>query len=484
LRNSQSAKSIASAYKHPEWQQALGNYEPQQQIALAKDLGARASSEGIASLGLNRDITPLLQARGLAPRNNVNTPSTIAQPNVQQQQQPPQEAPPLAQMPTAATIAANQAAAQRMGSNEAPYLPGTPEALTQQGLMQRRPEGNMGAPMMPQQPGQEEQPGPIMLGDLDGGTYQDLLGTMTPEEQKAADKIRTSQKRTSAAERNATSGERRAETGEKSLQQKIINDDRNYELAKYKSGNAVKAKIIAESQKATAPYRERMKNIEQTLAVRKAALGEQFDAIRRGDFGAWSPSHLATIFGMPELASADAAQFDAAKKRLVLEDISSVTGRQNVYLDTFVVNALGQIGSEKANNLIRTDSAKYKIDLEEQEAKIYDEISKKYESDPSYGYFPEKAEREIKERLAPIAEQLQKDLMIRIQEDREFEIPDEDLLNQPREKIPSPLTDRKRKAFLTKAEDMLTKENGKPPKPENVVKLAADLIKKKNYILE
>jgi hypothetical protein len=94
----QQAIGLAQAYKHPEWSEALGNFEAPQQIDLAKQL----SESSPASMVLSKLING----------GRFEAPEPVQQP-----------------APTAQSIAANQAAAQRMGmANQEPgQIPGMPE---------------------------------------------------------------------------------------------------------------------------------------------------------------------------------------------------------------------------------------------------------------------------------------------------------------------------------------------------------------------
>ncbi len=245
-----------------------------------------------------------------------------------------------------------------------------------------------------------------------------------------------------------------------------------------------KQDVIQRADKKIEPIVKEIQEKSADIPARKAAVRLQRDAIERGNFGPLSVDHILTALGIDESVSKDASQFKFAIKSNLLDSLAQATGRPNQYLEQLFVGASGEIGATKEGNLILADGAANRIALDELKVDTWDEIENKYLNDPNYGYVPEKAAKEYRQKVRESSRILEDNLMLKIQEDRESQMSKQQLMNLTPNATPTPLTPKRARAIFTKAMTSLQKALGREPTKQEISKYYDQLIKDNNYFEE
>jgi len=459
------ALSSLPQYKSiPGIKELLSGTEQQHWEPLLKQV--RAST--LSGMNLGGDVSNLIKA---ASGGNVGLGANINQAAPVSQATPP---PPEQERPTPATTAANLSAMQRAG-NIAPYTPGSPEAMAAQGMGPE--EVQQPHETMQRARQEEEAPKPLLLGDLDEGTYQKWRATQANDVAEEADKIRKGQIATKA---NLAKIENK-NINQKRFEEDVMRDRRDYDFKIQESKSKNKKEIIANAQEATKDFRSAMHEKEASLAPRKQSIEVTRDAILRGNVEPFSAGHIASIFGLPEVAGQDAAQMMSGVKTLVVHNLSPISGKQNVYLEQMMAGSYPQIGRTKEGNLIAIDSADGLYKIDEAYVEAFNQVYDKYMNDPHYGYFPEKGEREVNNAVKSKLKNIRDSMFLQLQDDREINIPEEQMTKMEKQFMPTPLTNKRAKGIMTKAEKDLSKALNRDPTKEEVIGYYEQLVEKNNY---
>lgn len=243
-----------------------------------------------------------------------------------------------------------------------------------------------------------------------------------------------------------------------------------------------KQKIIDREEAKTKKYREDMGLREESLAKRKQAIEMSREAVERGNVEPFSLGHIASILGVPEAAGTNAAEMMAGNKIHLLAALAPIGGRYNVYLEQQMTGAYPMVGRSKAGNLIAIDAADAQYKTDEAYLDAYHLISDKYDKDPNYGYFPEKAKAEVEKLVKPRLKNIRNEMFLKFQEDRESDEPVERMAQHIEKQMhKTPLTHKRAVAIMTKAKNDLTRALNREPNEDEVVNYFEQLVRDNNY---
>jgi hypothetical protein len=372
-----------------------------------------------------------------------------------------------AAMATPPSVSADVAKAQRMGI--------TPEEVSGVPQAARGEEEQQQPIVMPGQPEQPQtqagtvapQPGKYPLGEMDQGSFLNLI--------------------------NRTPGNTNKQKlyNERMNQQRAMRDEERLDIDKerlhldnIRVHGAEKAREIEQANQYTKPLREEISTISQGIHDRRASLNTLKAAIMAGNQGAWGPDHLAVMFGHPELVGTESSLLQSSVKKLVVESLGSMPGRQNMMIDGAIMQALPMVGKDKASNLVLADSAGFKIRLDEEKLKIYSQLAHKYINDPNVGYLPIKATLEYEEQLESAAKKLTKELAMNIQQDKEVDMLPQQLARLERQPYPCPLTTERRRAIVMQARADLEEDLKRKPTHEEVGQLCETRARNNNFYIQ
>ena len=419
-----SATAIASAYKHPEWVEAMEGLEPQQQVALGKELASQSSDSSF--------LTKLIRGA------KFEAPEQIQQ-----------------GAPTPQAVATNQAAAQRMGmANQQPgQIPGMPQ-YAQQGQQGQLP---FAMPQFQPAMGQQEpaatpagvvppEPTRGQGNGLDLASFQGKrLGEMSRDQLDALKEGQTAdiQKQLEDAynkQQSAMRGERTAATAEETLKFKKSEAEKNRKERKEERESKDSAKFLEEVDADSQP-----------LILESGQLNQAMEAVKTGDVNGLY-SYLTTKFGLDPLIPTNVSRFATANKEAYLNSIKSTGGRPNQWLEQTILDAGAKVGRKTSANMITLEQQKAEHDIKLARVLKANELRKKYMEDPEYGYVPAKIRSEVMDYQKQYADHRQDSLSYRVQQILENEKSDEDILNQKKLRSGTPLTLR--------VYDLLKQKNG------------------------
>jgi hypothetical protein len=421
----QSATGLAKASKHPEWAETLSSYDAPEQIKVAQYLGTQIPQNSLLDTLINK--------------GRFKVPEQATQP-----------------APTPPTVAANTAAAQRIGATGQPtQIPGMP-AYAQPATMGQPQNLPMMQPQYQQQamaqqptlPGGQVPPEPVQPQGtgLDLASFQGKnLGEMTDEQVEALKQGQTPEKQAALQKtrdqmQSASRGERQAIVAEETL--------------KFRKSEAEKARKERTIEKETKDSSKFLKDIDaetEPLILEEGQLNEAKKAIESGDVGSLT-TYLADKFKINPLLPANAARFKTASKNAYVNTIRSTGNRPNQWLEQTIYDATAQIGRKTSSNMISIEQAIAEHDVKMAKVNKANELRKKYMNDPDYGYVPAKIAQEVSDYQKEFASHRFDMLSYRTQQILENEKKDGTLLGQGRVSSGTPLTIR---MF-----DILKKKNG------------------------
>ena len=393
-------------------------------------------------------------------------------------------------------IATNMAALQRMGQGGLPMMPGVPQGQNFLPYEQQyQPAmGNAPGMAMPQQmqPGQPPvmstgevapKPGMAPLQETRAAPLPAAAAAApTPEEQgRVALEDVTPEEMNRFLRTSKETPERKREIKKAwDAVQRDKREERTVEALESKVKGTEKERVVKRADEHTKAFRDEISKKSSSIGHRQQAIDITRDAIKRGNMGHMSIAHIADMFGMQ---GADAKQLQSGVKTLIISGLSPIGGKQNVYLEQMMAGSLPQIGSTQNGNLISIDSAQSALDIDQAYVDTFNELNEKYLDDPKYGYLPEKAVREFDKLVKPKLEKIRDNTMLKLQEDREFGMSEQDMFKLSKQSFPTPLTDKKQDALIDRAKWELKKARpGKEPSPDEVMRYAMQLAKNNNYI--
>ena len=142
-------------------------------------------------------------------------------------------------------------------------------------------------------------------------------------------------------------------------------------------------------------------------------------AVENGDLGAFTGSHLADLTGNKAFQSYEGAMLEAATKNYLLNNISRVQGRPNMWLEQQISGMFAKPGRSKQGNLAILDFLEYELDRDSKYLKEFDSLSE--ESEKLNGYVTSQVAKKAARAIEPYEEQQQKRLMYKLQERKEVD---------------------------------------------------------------
>ena len=199
---------------------------------------------------------------------------------------------------------------------------------------------------------------------------------------------------------------------------------------------------------------EKRDQSRENILLRKADYNIAKESILQNpkDIGSMK-NFMADTFNMPMLKTAPAAVFGGAMKDAYINTLQAVPGaRLNQYLEKQIQSAMAKIGQSDEANLSALEIGQFKLDVEEMQNKILDELESEYEAKGQP--FSGKASKELYKRLVPYVEERQAQLSYKLKDLQEQEIGDEQLRKNLLKDVPSGtfLTKRMAQFFLEKAD--------------------------------
>jgi hypothetical protein len=184
----------------------------------------------------------------------------------------------------------------------------------------------------------------------------------------------------------------------------------------------MQAEEAKEERQRGAKLLERREQSRETLLQRKADYDIAEQAILQNPKDIGSLKNFASdVFHLPQLKTAPAAAFSAAMKDAFVNSIRAIPGaRPNQWVEQQIQQAMARIGQSDEANLSAMAIGRYKLELEEAENQIIDEIEQEYEDRGQK--FTGKASKEVFRRLKPIAEEKQFELAYKLKELQEKEM--------------------------------------------------------------
>lgn len=191
----------------------------------------------------------------------------------------------------------------------------------------------------------------------------------------------------------------------------------------------------------------------ETLLQRRADydIAEQTILQNPKDIGSLK-NFASEAFKLPQLKTAPAAAFSSAMKDAFVNSIRAIPGaRPNQWVEQQVQQAMARIGQSDEANLSALAVGKYKIELEEAENQIIDEIEEELKSKGEK--FTGEASKELYYRLKPVAEEKQFELAYKLKELQEKELGEKELRKRVFKSVPkgTPLTPQMAQILLEEA---------------------------------
>lgn len=154
------------------------------------------------------------------------------------------------------------------------------------------------------------------------------------------------------------------------------------------------------------PYNKRMAGLKASTPVRSRAVDLARDAVRSGEVGKLSLNHLADVFNLPSLKTAQGAKLDQAIKTNLIGTLSEVTAKAtNIFLEKVALDAFARAGQSKESNLMKLEALDTELKLSTLETEIYDQILK--QDIEKFGFEQPYIELRVSEAVKP----LQNDIM-------------------------------------------------------------------------